>query len=344
MTTNTMIPKPPVPSWKGPYKAGPQSGVTQSLLQRFAECPFKFYLYAYCGLRDPKPPHENLPWGSTIHKGLEVLIKGASLADAFQAMFDYHTQHYPERDLVEAYTAMEMLKLIDITPYRSWPDPVDAEVPISEEITIPPHSCSLPQRIIWGRGLMDVSAPNHLGDHKAKGNIYPEDTSRELGEDLQMNFYSYITEKEHWHYDLIKCPLSAWACPERRPGYSPEAFANSIFHKHTNNKYYFPIARHVPFWVNQVTFFQPRTTCERYFKQVIGPWCNRLCDWWEYVNHPSFDPNETTHYNTIFYKMPVRLFSAAKTDKFKGDYYDSIIEHDYSNLVPVKSYFSELEE
>ena len=53
-------------AWKGPL----EGGITQSLLTKFLECPYRFYLYAGLGLEQPGEPEPNLIWGDICHKGL----------------------------------------------------------------------------------------------------------------------------------------------------------------------------------------------------------------------------------------------------------------------------------
>ena len=65
------LPKPDKPAWAGPLVGG----LTQSIINRYLDCPFRFYLYAVLGLEDPAPDKANLMWGSICHYGLEQIIK-----------------------------------------------------------------------------------------------------------------------------------------------------------------------------------------------------------------------------------------------------------------------------
>lgn len=326
------IPHPSSPHWAGPI----EGGITQSHLIKFLECPFAAYLYFYCGLRDPTPPHENLPWGSIMHKGLEHLIRGDDLHTSMQAMYDYYTTQYIHMPDEVIYTCFEMLKLFPVENFSQFPDPI-TEHKIHTTVTTP--------REVTVRGMADVYVPGtFLCDHKCKGRIYPAECAEELCDDFQMNFYSYILRTPNWRYDLIQCPLVAYGLPNKRPGVSAEAYAHHIFHTYDNSRFFWPIAKFKPMWICSIPHYQPLETVDAYFTKTISPAIERMCQWWDYITSPNFDPNNPECYNQIFYKNSVRVFDASKTDKYKGNFHGvKIGTMDYSELQSVSSYYPELE-
>ena len=54
------------PLWKGPVI----DGITQSMIGKFIQCPYRFYLYAILGKVDNKPLPDNLIWGDVTIKVL----------------------------------------------------------------------------------------------------------------------------------------------------------------------------------------------------------------------------------------------------------------------------------
>jgi len=299
------------------------------------ECPFRAYLYFYCGLKDPGAPHENLVWGSVMHKGLEHLIRGDSLHDSMTAMYNYYNEEYGRHPEEIIYTCFEMLKLYPV-PALSAPL---TEHKLHASITLPSS------REIVVRGMADVVIPgSFLCDHKCKGRIYPAETAQELADDHQMNLYSYILRTPQWQYDLIQCPLVAYGCPTRRPGQSAEAFAHHIFHTYENFKYFWPISKFRGTWLCCIPHYQPLLAIDMYWRRTLSPLMERFCDWWDYITSPSFNPNDPTCYNSLFYQSPGRVFDPAKTDKYAGNFHGVINGlMDYSELLHVPSYYAELE-
>ena len=330
-----MIPHPDTPVWNGPYKGG----ITQSHLLRFMECPFRAYLYFICGLKETTAPHENLIWGSTIHKGLEHLIRGDSLADSQTYMYGYIQKEYPAEPLETFYTCYEMLKLYNthvLPGFKDWNNPL-TEHRLDTTIHLP--------REVRVRGMVDVTDFFKLCDHKAKGSIYPTETAEELGQDLQMNLYAYVLGVEHWQYDLIQCPLKAYRCPAKKPGETSDSYADRLFYRHDDYKWKFPISQFASSWICPIPYFQPKEENHKYFNETIKPLMNRFCDWWDYVTSPDFNPNAPECYNHLFYRMPARVFDPSRTDKFKPHYHSILIGTDtVDSLVPVTNFYPELED
>ena len=274
-----------------------------------------------------------------MHKGLEHLIRGDDLHTSMQAMYDYFNAEYPSEPDTIIYTCFEMLKLYPIENFKYWDNPI-TEHKLRTTVQLPGPT---PREIVV-RGMADVTDFTRLCDHKCKGRIYPTECAEELGDDLQMNLYSYVLRTPQWQYDLIQCPLVAYQCPERRSGVSAEAYANMLFNTYDNYKYFFPISKFVRQWVCCIPYYQPLEKVDLYFAQTIAPLFTKFCDWWDYVTSPGFDPNNPDCFNHIFYKNPSRVFDPAKTDKYKGNYHSLMNGvSELSDLIPVPSFYPELE-
>lgn len=363
---------PSKPAWKGPY----EDGITQSILSRFRTCPFQFYLYAYCGLEESKTLEPNLIWGDILHKGLELYIKGESLNASIAGMLKYQDERYPTAPASFQYTTRNMLSIYNLDKLASW-NGIQTEVdlrtnhthhslqfvPISYNSVPPSYTPpNLENKIITEpffihlfrdvkiRGKIDMLSNDQtkMGDHKGKGKHAPSiDALREeINQDFQMNFYAYFLDNiEHWYYDIFRIPEAIPRVPPQRVSETPEQWANRIFFTHSDMMNNLPISKCPGMWAYQINHFQPVESNIEYFNKTIAPSIDKLILWWEYVNHPKFDPNDPLFFNHLFYISPVRDFNPTTTYSFKCKYHNFLIgKESFENLSPVKSFYPELEE
>jgi hypothetical protein len=359
---------PPTPAWKGPFV----DGITQSLMSTFLTCPFQFYLYAYCGLEESKQLEPNLIWGDILHKGLEHRVRGDSLEDSIDIMWNYQKTLYPTAPATYRYTTRNMLALYPIHKLESWGQ-IETEVSINTTYEVPAyyrrsgseyhyqnqlkwetppypsyHAFTYPEPVrIRGKVDMLSQDRNKIGDHKAKGKFaaHPDSVKEELNQDLQMNLYSYFMGKiEHWFYDLIKIPEALPRTPPRKVSETPEQWADRIFHTYSDINNGFPIKKCPGMWFNQINHFQPEENIELFMRYTINPLIIKIIEWWEHVTHPKFDPLDPLWYNSIFYRAPVRNFNPTSTYSYKCRYHSFLIgKETFENLIPVRSFYPELE-
>lgn len=348
---------PDKPAWAGPY----EGGITQSLMTKFRACPFRFYLYAYCGLKEAQPLDNRLVWGDTLHKGLEHLIRGDSYELANSRMKMYLDARYPRAPRTYRATTALMLKLYQETVMHNltaWA-PLETEVHLEDRISFKfksvSSSTSIKQEVVHTyenvllRGKCDITNSQRtlLGDHKGKGTAWssPETVRSELGQDVQMNLYAHLLGGvKDWLYDLILIPEYGYRVPTPRAGETPEEFADRIFYHHKDTVNNFPIANSWGHWINQVPYHQPDDERNKFMRKTIHPIIAQMVDWWELVTYEGFNPNDEDWYNTIFYRSPIRMFDPAKTPNFKCEYHSLLInKDDFSSLIPVKSFYPELE-
>ena len=328
------IPNPDKPMWDGPFKGG----VTQSILSTFLQCPFKFYLQYICGLRDPKPPEDNLVFGSIGHVGLEYLILTKDVDTACQEMRYYKDIEYPEEPERYYWACCHFMKLYDTSLL---PENCDPEIEIDTQYYYDID------KSVRARGKKDIDAPGFIGDHKFKGYLEPLNTKLELKHDLQMNFYSACSDyANNWIYDLFRIPdPEKWGFPAQRAGESQEEWMYRVFYTHRDPKNLFPISDYKQFWIYQIPYTREKELIGKYNRRTIIPLIKRLVNYWEYVTQPGFDPNDDKWYNEIFYTRPCRFFDPSTTDKFKGNYYEILTEqYDYYELKPIEQFYSELSE
>lgn len=323
--------------WLGPYI----EGVSQSLINRFKQCPYRFYLYAILGLQDDLPLPANLIWGDIYHKGLELLLASKDINPSILGMLDYAESKYPQRPSSYDTSTKLLLRKFRFDTYNgSWQTEVKFE-----------HPVQLPSgRLVKFRGKMDGYKTDHpeygsvLGEHKCKGYIDPARITKELKQDLQVNVYCYLHNIEWINYDLILIPEAQKYAPARNFDETPATYIERLFTGPCGSyKGYYPINANSHNWVaNLPTKFYPRDEQEAYWNSTVYPYLEQICDWWDHVTSPNFDPEK---FNSIFYKTAVREFQPQRTDKFECDYYRYLIgEQQLSDLIPVKSVFAELDE
>lgn len=323
----------------------PSQGITQSILNRFLECPYSAYLYLILGLHDPSPLELNLEWGDILHKGLELFIPEGNYSDAVEGMFEYQIANYPSTEDTVRYSTKKMLRLFSRSPYEGdWKTEVDIDTPI--KLTN--------NTTVRFRGKIDTYTNNHptygkvRGDHKCKGYTDPTKTREEIEYDLQMNAYLHASDGGEWiYYDLIKIPEAQKYKPARKNGESAASYIDRLFKDGTIGSYnnHYPIMLNKSSWIHQGIYHIPQETQEKVFYQTISPCILRLLEWYDYVTDPSFSLEDPNCYNSIFYLHPIRHFNARKTAGYNCPYHAYLIgELPLEALEPVTSYFPELEE
>ena len=334
--------KPKEAHWKGPLV----DGLTQSLINKFLSCPYRFYLYAILGLEDDTAPHPNLIWGDCYHVGLEHLLPGKDVELA-QTKAMERLQEWKSQDNVnkETVPALNMYP-ISITSMLPLYDLMKMEGPWKTEIVFE-HPHDIRGNKFLFKGKMDALSlhNNDLGEHKCKGRIDPELLREEIRDDLQVNLYLKVAESERVRYDLIKIPEVQWRVPYRTKSESDKQYISRLYYGNCGATQDFPVTKNRHAWIHQSTHTIPENHQAQYWKQTIEPLALLIQEWYEYVTSPEFDPTNPDCYNHLFYKVPVRTFRASNTEKFKCDYHAVLTgQESLENLRPVPSYYTELEE
>ena len=324
------------PVWAGPAVGG----ITQSLMSRFLECPFRFYLYAFLGLEENEPLHPNLIWGDIFHKGLEHYIPGGNLQEAKEAMWEYGNTEYPRMPSTYLHTTEQMLKLYNRSFLTS--NGVLEDMKTEQKFSVP--------EVVEGfdvvyRGKADgYNKPCRYGvEHKCKGKIEPALSRAESPIDQQVLLYSYCLNIRHWTYDIIRIPEAQFMAPQRRPGESGASYAHRIFNTQTGQEY--PISRHPYAWINQFHFDVDKAQIDAFMDYTWRPLVYRLCRWWKHITTPGFSLLNPECYNDIFYITPIRHFDPSNTERYKCKYWHLLTgEAELESLIPVTSFYAELED
>jgi len=332
--------------WKGPY----EEGVSQSLINKYLECPYRFYLYAILGLEEKHPLEPNLIWGDTFHKGLELLIQEPQLAWDFpqekwaeiDAALDHHLEQYVPFPPTFPFSIKRMLRYYDDS-YKEGAPHFN-----TERVFAIPYKTAKNEVIL--RGKLDGDNPSTIVEHKCKGKLAIEQTRDEVPVDLQINMYTYAWQ--HFYetpelpliiYDTIRIPDTQFALPQRRMRQSISNYIEELYTTSTWGD--FPVEKRRGLWLDQAKIWLTKQGHRDFKTFVLNPLIDLICAWWDHVTAPNFDPGDPACYNEVFYRVPVRHFNPSNTQNFKCNYHSFLTGAiDLDELTPVKSYFPELEE
>lgn len=327
--------------WPGPLKGG----VTQSLLSKFLEDPYGFYLYAGLGLEEPGSPEPNLVWGCIAHTGLEHIIEIPYTINEFTpedwngihaAIDEYIYRDWPMALPTYAISVKNMIALYDDS-YKSDHGPFVTEQKFSVE-----HKTSR-GNIVTLRGKADGVSGLTLVEHKCKGKIDINQTRAETFTDLQVTVYCKVLGTRQVIYDLIRIPDTQWSLPPKRQYEQPKSYINSLYTDRIWGD--FPVSKKKHLWLQQCTLELTDEQIERNMAETVDPLIDKLCKWYLYVSDPNFDFQNPSHYNDIFYKTPIRHFDPARTQSYKSAYWNHRTDAiDIEDMQPVRSFYAELDD
>jgi len=333
---------------KGSLKVwkGPSDGISQSLISKFLECPFRFYLYAIKGVKDDQPPNLNLIWGNAFHKALETVLKHSLNSDKPRKLpGDDYLLDVIKKDIEKCsedtqvpntipFSILEMVKL--------YPLPQEIGEIIPEQVFTYEYELNSGRKVKF-RGKADGLGPTCIVEHKCKGKFDAIQTLKETMWDMQTNLYCYVFGKEKVIYDLIRIPEAQYNGPKCRIMEDPKDFVYRIYNNYCGTVY--PIKRFKKHWIDQLHIDLPFSQQLKVMDECIIPLCERIYDWYEYVTHPNFDIENPVWYNSLFYRTPVRHFDPSKTEHYKCSYWDYLVgDQELDCMIPVTSYYTELEE
>lgn len=324
--------------WPGPL----EGGVTQSLINKFLECPLRFYIYAGLGLTDLRKPEPNLVWGDTCHIGLENLIEIPYQSIDFsdtdwekidKAVDEHMANEWPEAPANYAISIKNMLRLYD--------DSFKMEGKFETELKFQEPYTTRSGNKITLRGKVDGISGDVLVEHKCKGKIDANQTYLETPTDLQITIYAHVMNARRIIYDLIRIPDTQWSLPPRRKYERPSYYINSLYTERQWGD--FPINQKKHLWIQQVDLHLTTEQIEKTLAETVDPIIDRLCLYYEYVSDPNFDWQNPDHYNHLFYRTPIRHFDPSRTQSYKCSYWDHLVGNiDLDDLVPIESYYPEL--
>ena len=322
--------------WKGPEI----HGVTQSLLNKFDECPYRFYLYAILGLKQREEERLALWWGDTYHVGLEHLLRDWDLKNACNKARKHLKQNYP---LAPPHFKLTIPRMLTLYPKEKDKTPWETEKDLDEVIEIAGRKVRVRGKVDGIKYDYEKYNATVLREHKCKKYTDFPKFNQELSDNFQINLYAKITGAEYVIYDYIKIPgIQTYQPAQGRS--TLEDWVDRMFTGPIGSyNGYYPINAHKAQWIHQKLHPLPPEKVEFYWQTRIVPRIQRICKWYDYVTQPGFDHQDPKWHNEIFYRQPVRQFDGSRTESYDCEYHDYILGiQDECDLVPVHSYFPEL--
>ena len=358
--------------WKGPT----ETGITQSLLQKFILCRDRFWLHVCEGLRerDEWKFAKYAEFGSAFHEALEYDL---SDRDPIKAINNYHkklTPRFPtDREAVD-YEMVCCKKLFD--EYKKFWTNKDAKhtTILSEEVFSVPYT--LPSgRVVKIKGKWDcVFKPTvrsnkiYLLEHKTKGTIDESKITTQLHADLQVGVY--LTALQAWAaihhpkkkvhgviYNVIRRPFGDQSAPRLRKNESQGALIQRAFHgeegKKPNPKSVYPVDQNGKEWFKRWKVAFTDEDLATFQQRHLNPQLEQLCIWWDSIKDNPDNPWKTTNKsrehgqvpyveNPYHWRRPFGVYDPMSLG-YEGGYYEYCTSGSKIGLEHVDTLFPELE-
>lgn len=355
--------------WKGPK----EDGLTQSLINRaMSEDPYRLYLYLGLGLEEYSETEPNLMYGSAAHVGLEHIIEKPYLINDFtpedwegvhEAIDECLNKDFPTCPPTFSHSIKRLLELYDDSfkeEYGRFMTELPFDVPYTSsqgiEVTLRGKIDAL--QIVKGatvsddcklsefnlRNLPEGYVPGRtIGEHKFKGRIDPIGARQEIPVDLQVAMYCYASGAREVIYDNIRIPDTQYSLPPKRQYQKTRSYIDELYDERRWGD--FPISQKRHLWFSQLPVPITQENIDNTFMYTLDPFIDWITRWYDHCSDPNFDFQNPSHYNHLFYRKPIRLFDAARTMTYKGNYYGHMTNQvDLDELVPVESFYAELPE
>jgi len=225
------------PLWQGPCGAGPQGGITQSMIVRFLSCRERFRLKYVLGLE----PHEKWSHHTGYGNMWHIAEEAHAANDGWQGPLLTHTQSmlrkYPmQQDDIEKWHNVCLIQFPEYVKYwAAHPDVVDRTPLMQEQVFDVPYR--LPSgRTVRLRGKFDsvdlIDGGIWLQENKTKSDIEQVQVERQLKFDLQTMLYlialsddangellGFIGDVVGVRYNVVRRPLGGgWGSIKPREG------------------------------------------------------------------------------------------------------------------------------
>lgn len=328
----------PLPHIKDPIWKGPSvDGVTQSLMTKFLQCPYEFYMGAIMGLRR-KDVDPNLIWGDAFHIGLEHYLEKGNKPLAQLLASQRLKELEAETGIKVAYgqqTVAKMLEIYDPGYFNDYPE-------IKTEISLDSERDYRGLKIKF-RGKTDVLGANSkeeiIGDHKAKGKFLDvQSLMRETTHNLQVNLYCDICDVYTFIYDVVRIPLTQYRYPPRKVKEKLPNYIERVFTERSNIDMY-PIERNKRAWFSQWIIRKTKDEVQACMNRTILPIAYRMQLWFDHVM--KHGPNS---FNELHFCKPLRMFDPSYSNRYKTDFYEWQIGQDELEDYPkIDTAFPELD-
>lgn len=321
-----MPPKREFPLWKGPS----EDGITQSLIGRYLSCTERFRKLVVYGLKPADKYENRMEYGNMWHCCEETFaaagnpivsnpVATAPWASALKKYAQGLLQKYRDPNdqlaIEKAWNCIMVQFPIYIEHWKKHPDVKQRTPLFQEQVFDVPYQ--LPSgRILRLKGKWDSvdligpkkSARVYLQENKTKSDIVEVQIKRQLMFDLQTMLYyvalDYYIENiakagdalfpqdygrpAGVRYNVVRRPLAGGRhsirphqATSKKPTESNEAFYARLSGLIKEDVDYFFMR-----WSSEIS----HEDVLRFRQRFLDPFGERLCNWWEYMQHCNYEP------------------------------------------------------
>lgn len=319
------------PLWAGPCGAGPNGGVTQSMIVRFLSCRERFRLKYILGLDTPDKWVKALGYGNMWHACEEGLAAGGG-EQVWRAKLAEHTRplyhKYPmQRDELDKWWNVCNVQFPEYVKYwAEHPDVVNRK-PIAQEKMFDVEYALPSSRAVRLRGKFDsvdlIDGGIFLQENKTRGDVDRLQIERQLHFDLQTLMYSvalrYINEVIRYgpvlgvRYNICRRPLSGGVgniSPHKAKSTKTKvtpAETGEEFYERLRRDY---IAADPDYWFFRVMATITDRDVEVFRRTCLDPILENMCSWYEQVTDKTNWQAGTLWCPPLNYRTPFGVWSA----------------------------------
>ena len=318
------IPPPPAergPLWEGPAGAGPNGGVTQSLISRWLSCRERFRLHAIEGLCPAERFRHALEYGRMWHVCEEALAgihRDATVGGKWKAAVEWAlTQHaealvqkFPlQREEIEHWASVCATQFpLYVAHWEAHPDVVNRWPLLQEHVfdVVYPLPSGRQVRLRGRWDSVDLvgkggAAGVWLMENKTKGDIREGQLRRQLGSGFDLQTLTYLVALREWkeqggkgvptnllcklggvRYNVIRRPLSGGKGSIVRHKATKKNPAGESF-----DAFYARLGGIITSSPNDFFYrWQVVVTPQdilRFRAECLNPVLEQLCQWWEWM-------------------------------------------------------------
>lgn len=277
--------------WSGPEKYG----IAFSHLNRFLECPERFYFYTRRCVDEDEGFKLPMYYGSVFHAGEEAARKGLKYEDGIESEGQKILARHPTATAgVADIVAWAKMQYREYQRYwKAQPQLTKRKEVFAERSFKVPYR--LPSgRIVWLRGVVDGAFTEvrklagdctplfYVQENKTKGKIDEEAITKGLAQELQSLFYVIAVELfddvpkvNGLLYNVIRRPFSERWAPRKKKSERRAAFLHRYATKFLRvrpKEYFFQ-------WKCMLS----RKAITEFRRKVFDPILERLCTWFDWI-------------------------------------------------------------
>lgn len=325
--------------WEGPSSAGPQGGVTFSLLSRFLVCRERFRLLVVKGLQGQDRFNHRAEYGQMWHTCEKVFAASSSSEMWMESLKQYCQnlcrQYLTQQPQIEHwYNVCRAQFPLYIAYWRRHPD-VKGRVPIAQEqvfdeLLYLPSGRAVRLRGKWDSVDLVRQSGLYLQENKTRGEIVEGQIKQQLQFDLQTMLYLVALQRcvnggrlhgagqsgvAGLRYNAVRRPLSGGKGSISRIKQREYRGKNGVITKtvpeETEEHFYGRLAeiisgdpgRFFMRWRVEVS----GADLARFRHECLDPLLEQVCDWWGWITSPAGKKNPFSDH--IHWRHPYGVYN-----------------------------------